>query len=124
MGCGGRSAMKRTLSQAAGLVAAVALLALWLHFVHDPGVRRRAQLAAQDVVADSITAVFRDSLEAVLARAAEDSARAAADSVEQARLAAAADSLRALVPDAEGETGAAVAGVPDPAVPPLGRRGR
>ena len=108
--------MKRILSQAAGLVAAVALLALWLHFVHDPGVRRRAQLAAQDVVADSITAVFRDSLEAVLARAAEDSARAAADSVEQARLAAAADSLRALVPDAEGETDAAVAGIPDTAV--------
>jgi hypothetical protein len=108
--------MKRALAQAAGLVAAVALVALWLHFVHDPGVRRRAQLAAQDVVADSLTTVFRDSLEAVRARAAGDSARAVADSVEQARLAAEADSLRALVPGAEGETDAAVAGIPDTAV--------
>jgi hypothetical protein len=108
--------MKRALAQAAGLVAAVALVALWLHFIHDPGVRRRAQLAAQDAVADSITTVLRDSLDAVLGRAAGDSARAVADSVEQARLAAEADSLRALVPGAEGETDAAVAGIPDTAV--------
>ena len=108
--------MKRTLTQAGGLVAAAALVALWLHFIHDPGVRRRAQLAAQDVVADSITAVFRDSLEVVLSRAADDAARAVADSVEQARLAAEADSLRGLGPGAEEETDGAVAGIPDTAI--------
>jgi hypothetical protein len=107
--------MRRTVLSAAGVVGALLLGLLWLRFIHDPGVRRRAKLAVSDEIADSITTVFRDSIEAVLARAAGDSARAVADSMEQARLAAEADSLRALVPGAEGETDAAVAGISDTA---------
>jgi hypothetical protein len=87
--------------------AAVLLFVAWLRFIHDPGVRRRAQLAAQDVVADSITGAFRDSLDALLERAA-------ADSAAQARLRAEADSLRHVArPAAEHVTDSILVGIPD-----------
>jgi hypothetical protein len=90
--------------------AAVLLFVAWLRFIHDPGVRRRAQLAAQDVVADSITGVFRDSLDALLDRAT-------ADSVDRARLGAEVDSLRHVErPAAEHVTDSILLGLPDTAV--------
>jgi hypothetical protein len=93
-----------------GILGAFLLGALWLHFVHDPGVRRRAMLAAQDEVADSITGTFRDSLDALLARAA-------ADSVERAHLKAEADSLRRVErPAAEHVTDSILVGIPDTVV--------
>ena len=76
--------MSRSLTTLA--LVAVAVLAAWgwLHFVHDPRVRREAELRAADAVADSLARAWSDSVAAVVAR----------DSVEQARLQAEADSLR------------------------------
>jgi hypothetical protein len=102
--------MRRMLTSAAGVLGAVLLGLLWLHFVHDPGVRRRARLAAQDQVADSLAGVFRDSLDALLERAA-------ADSAERAQLQAEADSLRQVErPAAEHATDSILVGIPDTVV--------
>jgi hypothetical protein len=76
--------MKQGLTTLALVAIAVLCAVAWLHFIHDPSVRRRAELHRRDAIVDSITALWRDTLGSLLPQL--DSARVR-DSVQQAEIA-------------------------------------